>query len=259
MTVGLLYADWPAPPAVGACATTRRGGVSQGPYAGLNLGNGGDEAAHRVRENRARLRAALELEAVCWLRQVHGTDVHVVPASGPLGEPPRADAVVSARPGVACAVLVADCLPVLFATRGGDRIGAAHAGWRGLAAGVLEATLDALGVPPQQVLAWLGPAIGPAAFEVGEEVRAAFLERCATAAPRAALERAFSRRADGRLGADLAHLARVRLEAAGVGWVGGRGPDVYAEAGRFYSHRRDGGVTGRQAALVWLRRPHSSR
>lgn len=238
----ILVPDWPAPPRVRAAFTLRTGGVSGGPFASLNLGDhvGDDPAA--VASNRRRLREALHLPAEpLWLNQVHGREVARFD-----GAPrPDADAAMALQPGQVCAVLVADCLPVLFADRDGRCVAASHAGWRGLAAGVLERTVEALPAAPGALVAWLGPAIGPQAFEVGEEVRDAFV----AAQPEAAEE--FAPQAAGRWLADLWGLARRRLAAAGVGAVyGGRGCTV-SEPQRFFSYRRDG-VTGRMAALVWL-------
>lgn len=237
-----IVPDWPVPATVRAAVTTRAGGASGGPFASLNLAAhvGDDPAA--VAANRARLRAALGLQAEpTWLEQVHGTEVAPAGAGGR----PRADAAVATAAGAVCVVMVADCLPVLLAARDGRAVGVAHAGWRGLAAGVIERTLAALPVPAGEVVAWLGPAIGQAAFEVGEEVRAAFL----AADPAAA--RRFAPSPAGRWLADLEGLARDRLAAAGVRSVQGSGLCTWSDAGRFYSYRRDG-VTGRLAALAWL-------
>jgi YfiH family protein len=237
-----LRPDWPAPAGVHAVMTTRRGGVSRGPYASLNLATHvGDEPAS-VAENRGRLHESLRLPAEpTWLEQVHGIGVAVLPrrSAGP------ADAAVCFSRGVVCAVLVADCLPVVLASRAGDRAGIAHAGWRGLAAGVIEATVAALDCEPGSIVAWLGPSIGPEAFEVGSEVRDAFLARDGGAVA------AFRACRDRRWLADLPALARRRLAAAGVADVHGGNLDTVSDPARFYSHRRDG-TTGRMAALAWL-------
>jgi len=235
-----LVPDWPAPAWVRACVTTREGGVSSTPFDGLNLGDHvGDESA-AVTENRQRLQATLGCEPA-WLRQVHGTTVVAAdPASVA-----EADASWTARAGVACAILSADCLPVLFCDRAGTRVAAAHAGWRGLAGGVLESTLDALAVAPEELLVWLGPAIGPAAFEVGPEVREAFLEHH----PQAATAFVASHNS-GRFMADLYRLARIRLAVRGLEAVYGGGLCTYRDP-RFYSYRRSP-RTGRFASLVWL-------
>lgn len=243
MPADWLLPAWPAPPGVRACMTTRAGGVSEGIYASLNLaGHVGDRPGH-VAENRRRLRARLGLPAEpAWLRQVHGYRVVDAAAAG-LDE--EADASMAREPGRVCAVLTADCLPVLFCDRAGSRVAAAHAGWRGLAAGVLEETLAALAVAPADVLVWLGAAIGPGHFEVGDEVRLAFTARH----PRAAA--AFRPGRPGKWFADLYALARLRLAAAGVTQVYGGGLCTHADAARFYSYRRDG-ETGRMAALIWI-------
>ncbi|MBS0579868.1 MAG: peptidoglycan editing factor PgeF [Proteobacteria bacterium] len=238
-----LEPQWPVPAGVHAAFTLRGGGVSRGAFASLNLGaHVGDEPA-AVAQNRARVRAALGLaHEPCWLQQVHGT--HVVEASHTPGrEAPTADASVSRAPGVVAVVQVADCLPVLLAARDGT-VAAAHAGWRGLAAGVLEATVAQMGVPPRELVAWLGPAISAAHFEVGAEVHAAFLARDARAAT------AFVANARGRWQCDLALLARQRLAAAGIDAVYGGTWCTYAGAGQFFSFRRDG-QCGRMAALIW--------
>lgn len=236
--------DWPAPPAVRAVCTTRAGGVSRRPYASLNLGDhvGDDPAA--VAHNRRLLRERLELPAEPrWLRQVHGCAVAGVESPEPECE---ADAAVAFGPGAVCAVLTADCLPVLLCDRSGTRVAAVHAGWRGLAEGVIEAALTRLDTPPERLLAWLGPAIGPDAFEVGGEVRERFL---ATGGPRAA--DAFRPAPGSKWLADLYRLARLRLAAAGVTAVFGGGLCTFSEPARFFSYRRDG-VTGRMASLIWL-------
>jgi hypothetical protein len=226
---------------VRALVTTRAGGVSRGAYASLNLGvHVGDDPA-AVERNRARLRASLPAEPV-WLQQVHGTDV--VDAGSPPA-PARADAAVARSRHVVCAVLTADCVPVLLAGRDGDAVAIAHAGWRGLAAGVIEAAVARMGVAAASVIAWLGPAIGPRAYEVGPEVRAAFVRGDAAAAA------AFAPRRDDRFLADLFLLARQRLAAAGVAAVYGGGHCTYTEAERFYSYRR-APATGRFASLVWI-------
>jgi len=237
-----IVPDWPAPAGVRAVTTTRRGGVSSGPWATLNLAEhvGDDPAA--VAANRDRLRVRQDLpQAPCWLQQVHGVRVIDVadPAAGG-----GADAAVAHAPGPVCAVLTADCLPVLFCDRAGTTVAAAHAGWRGLVAGVLEQTVAALGRPGSELLAWLGPAIGPAAYTVGDEVRTAFVAH--TAAATAAF-----RPAAGGWHADLYVLARQRLAGCGVTAVSGGGFCTFHEPERFFSYRRDG-VTGRMASLVWL-------
>lgn len=242
-----IVPDWAPHPHVRALVTTRVGGVSAAPWNSMNVGIAvGDDPA-QVAANRARLAARLPA-APRWLRQVHGTRVipHPETAPGDAVAPPEADAAWTSRSSVVCVVQMADCLPVLFASDDGTVVGAAHAGWRGLAAGVLEATVDALPVVPERLHAWLGPAIGPTRFEVGDEVRAAFV----AIAPEAA--RAF-RPADstGQWFADLFALARMRLAAKGVRQVTGGGLCTASDPLRFFSHRRDR-VTGRMAACVWI-------
>jgi len=255
--VAWLAPDWPAPRGVRAAFTLRAGGVSAPPWDSLNVGVHVGDAAAAVHENRRRLRAALALPAApLWLDQVHGVEVvaaDAIPADAVAR--PRGDAVVAARPGVVCAIQVADCLPVLFASLDGPRLGAAHAGWRGLAGGVLEATLAALGRPAAEFMAWLGPAIGPAHFEVGDEVRAAFCDPPAGDAgpggpPGLDPAAAFVRNARGRWDCDLYELARQRLAAAGVHSVWGGGEDTFGQPARYFSHRR-AAPTGRHVALLW--------
>jgi hypothetical protein len=217
--------------------------VSAAPYGSLNLGGHVGDAAGAVDENRRRLAAAAGVPAEpAWLTQVHGTHVADLDAGIPIDP---ADACFSRTPGRVCAILTADCLPVLLAAESGDLVAAAHAGWRGLAGGVIEALVRALPVPPAQLMAWLGPAIGPQHFEVGAEVRAALLERDRGA------EGALTPNTRGRFLADLDELARRRLAALGVERVYGGGRCTFTEENRFFSHRRDG-ATGRQATLIWI-------
>jgi YfiH family protein len=249
--LSLIAPVWRAPANVLALATTRRGGASPAPYDSLNLGDHVGDSAESVRANRLQLATALpDSAALSWLAQVHG--VHVVEAAAG-AEPPEADAQWSRTPGMACAVLTADCLPVLFCSAGGDVVAAAHAGWRGLQAGVLEATVAAMDTAPEEVLAWLGPAIGPAAFEVGTEVRDTFLGAAGPGLS-SATAACFRPRPDsaGKWFADLYGLARVRLAALGVHRLSGGTWCTFSDQGRFFSHRRDG-LTGRMASLVMLR------
>ncbi|MDE2599746.1 MAG: peptidoglycan editing factor PgeF [Rhodocyclaceae bacterium] len=234
-----LSPDWPAPPNVHALVTTRAGGASTGPWQGLNLATHvGDDPAH-VALNRAWLRAQLPAEPA-WLEQVHGTDCVVAESAGATG---IADASVSFEALQVCAVLTADCLPVLFCSDDGKVVAAAHAGWRGLLAGVLENTLAAMHVAPLEIMAWLGPAIGPQRFEVGAEVRDLFVAQDAGAAD------AFVAHGDKWL-ADIYALARMRLRKAGLTAIYGGGLCTVSDAERFYSYRRDG-ATGRMASLIW--------
>jgi len=238
---GWIVPEWPVAASVRALATTRAGGASEGPYAGFNLALtvGDDPAA--VARNRALLRDHLPADPA-WLEQVHGTEVAEIARAGP---PPRADgAVARTRHGV-CAVLTADCLPVLLASRAGDVVGIAHAGWRGLAGGVVEATLARMRCAREEVVAWLGPGISQDAYEVGADVYEAFVGRDPGA------REAFRGGAQGRFHADLYALARRRLRASGVASVHGGSYCTYGEPERFYSYRRDG-RTGRMAALVWI-------
>jgi polyphenol oxidase len=240
-----LTPDWPGPDNVRAVATMRYGGASTGEYASLNLAThvGDDPAA--VAENRRRLRAALSLPAEpAWLNQVHGK---TVVEANPQSTPPTADASVAHAANQVCVVMTADCLPVLFCDREGTRVGAAHAGWRGLVGGVLGETIKAMRVEPRNLLAWLGPAIEPAAFEVGEEVRDQFVSR------NPADISAFERNARGRWQADIYELARNELRSLGVTQVFGGGFNVFADAERFFSYRRSA-KTGRMATMVWLAR-----
>lgn len=240
----LIAADWPAPPNVRAVATTRVGGVSDGAYASLNLGAHVGDDARAVSENRRRLRTALALPRdPVWLNQVHGT---TVVEAAPHDSPPTADASFARSSGHACVVLTADCLPVLLCDREGTRVAAAHAGWRGLAGGVVESALRAMGISPDRVLAWLGPAIEQDMYEVGSEVREQFVARSSDNAA------AFKGNARGRWQADLYDLARRELARLGVTQVFGGGFRCYGDRDRFFSFRRDG-TTGRMATLVWMK------
>ena len=248
---GALIPDWRVDERVGALMSTRAGGVSDAPFASLNFGRSAGDDRAAVDENRRRFATALGATPV-WLSQVHGTRVLRLPAAVG-GGPLEADAAITTAPGIACTVMVADCLPVLFAAPGGRGVGAAHAGWRGLAAGVLEATVAALAeaadCAPSELRAWLGPCIGPRHFEVGTDVVQAFASR-QSPGPRFAPRQ----RPDGdmRWLADLAGLARDRLRAAGLAQISGGGGCTVEDESRFFSFRRDG-VTGRMAAAVWLR------
>lgn len=244
----VLVPEWPAPKAVRAAFTLRTGGVSAPPFDSLNVGAHVGDAPSAVAENRRRVREDLELPAEpLWLEQVHGNEVLDLDSMRSLSSAasPTADAAIARRPGKVCVMQVADCMPVLFAARDASAVAAAHAGWRGLAAGVLEATVSRLGVPAPGLMAWLGPAIGPRHFEVGEEVRAAFLQRDAAAAA------AFSANARGRWQCDLAALARRQLALLGIDAVWGGSWCTYSDPARFFSYRRDGRC-GRMAALIWL-------
>lgn len=242
MSDAWIVPDWPAPASVKALSTTRAGGVSAAPYLSLNLGTHVGDLPERVAENRAHVRRLLPAEP-CWLNQVHGSGVVDVAL---ITGVPDADAAVSRKPGAVCVVMTADCLPVLLCDRGGRVVAAAHAGWRGLHGGVIEATVSAMGVAPSDLLVWLGPAIGPDAFEVGDEVREAFISQYAKSAD------AFRPVAQsGKWLADIYLLARQRLLRLGVTGVYGGGACTVRDVERFFSYRRDG-VTGRMGSFVWL-------
>lgn len=238
----LIRPEWPAPPSVRAAATTRRGGVSRPPYAELNLGlRAGDDPA-AVAENRARLKCALGLPAApYWLEQRHGARVLTLEEAAPGDR--AADGAATARPGRVCAVLTADCLPVLLCADAGDWVAAAHVGWRGLAADILAVAVAAYPGDPARLMAWRGPAIGAENYEVGADVRAALGDELAAAAWRPL--------GNGRGRLDLAAGAAWQLARLGVARCYGGGDCAFRDAARFYSHRRDG-ATGRQAALIWL-------
>lgn len=240
-----IVPDWQAPARVRAFVTTRAGGVSAGPYQGLNLGRSTGDDPERIEQNRCVLRQAVPAEPR-WLRQVHGA---VVVDAAQVSAPVEADASFTAEPGVVCVVSVADCLPVFLADERGCAVAVAHAGWRGLAAGVLQAAVRSLRArladPGAPILAWLGPGIGPTHFEVGADV----LDAMEASIPRA--RDAFVPIAGGKFLADLPALARQALAQAGVSDVRGGTLCTYSDPARFYSFRRDR-ITGRHAALIWL-------
>ncbi len=244
-----LPADWPAPPGVHAFTTLRHGaGGSRAPFDTFNLGNryaaDGDDPA-TVEANRAELVRLADLPAMPhWLRQVHGTDVVRVEGPGD-GREPVADASVTSVPGTVLAILTADCLPVVFASDAGDEIAAAHAGWPGLSAGMLEATVAAMRTPPDRLIAWIGPCAGPQRYEIGAEIRDRFLAHDAEAA------RAFVPTRPGHWRVDLPAIARMRLAQVGVTRVHGGDLCTLSDPARFFSHRRDA-RTGRMATLAWI-------
>jgi YfiH family protein len=241
----LLKIDWPLPRGVHAAFTTRQGGISRAPWDAFNLAAHVGDTPADVTRNRAHLRSLLNLPAdPRWLNQVHGIEVADLDGPDAAAAPATADAAVARGANRICTVMVADCLPVLFASRDGKVIAAAHAGWRGLAAGVLERTVASTGVAGGELRAWLGPSISRAHFEVGDEVRAAFVGDEPAAAE------SFARNANGRWQADLVGLARRRLHALGVADISGAEWCTYADRERFFSHRRDG-QGGRMAALIW--------
>ena len=240
---GWLTPEWPAPATVRALTTLRSGGVSQGDFESLNLALHVNDDPAAVLENRRLLRAAAELPSEpAWLEQVHG--IEVVAATGQTS-PPRADASVAHEPRKVCAIMTADCHPVVFCDVAGTRVAAAHAGWRGLASGILAATVAALDTAPETLMAWLGPAIEPEAFEVGPEVRERFLAKDRRS------ECAFVQNARGRWQADLYELARQELQRLGVVSIHGGGFRCFADSARFFSYRRSA-RTGRMATLVWI-------
>jgi purine-nucleoside/S-methyl-5'-thioadenosine phosphorylase / adenosine deaminase len=268
----VLQPDWRVAPRVRALVTTRNGGVSLPPYGGwrhgadlpggLNLGRRAGDDPVQVEENRARLRALADIDEPAWLEQVHGAQVvsadDVLENARAGGAPVRADASVTDRPGTVSIVMIADCMPVLLCDSAGRAVGAAHAGWRGLAAGVVEHTAQRVaalaGVEPAALHAYLGPCIGPSSFEVGDDVRDAFVDAVG-AARRDTVARAFVPRAQtpGKYIADLPALARERLAQLGVTQVTGGDQCTFTQRERYYSYRRDR-VTGRMAALIWLAR-----
>jgi YfiH family protein len=273
--IQVIVPDWPVLPRVRAAFTLRDGGVSLAPFDSLNLGAGIGDSPAAVAENRRRVGERLGLPAEPrWLEQVHGVDVVEVGASRSPGAAtvsrapavsrtdsvatmlesaptsgtattPKADASVTHVPGGVCAIRVADCMPVLFAALDGAAVGASHAGWRGLAGGVLEATVERLGIPPSHLVAWMGPAIGPRHFEVGDDVRTAFVATDENSAS------AFEQNERGRWQCDLYALARRRLMSLGVAGVYGGGWCTFAQPDRFFSYRRDRHC-GRMAALIWI-------
>jgi YfiH family protein len=237
--------QWPAPAVVCALSTQRSGGVSAAPYASLNLGDHVGDLPAAVAENRRRLRVAAQLPAEPhWLAQAHGIRVADLDVGG--STIAAADGAYTRQAGRICAILTADCLPLLFAAESGEAVAAAHAGWRGLAGGVIEATVRALALEPRALLAWLGPAIGPRYFEIGPEVRDELLRGDGGA------EAAFTVNARGRFMADLEALARRRLARLGIERIFGGGECTHSHPDRYFSHRRDG-QTGRQATLIWLK------
>lgn len=241
----VIAPDWPAPACVKALVTTRQGGVSQAPFDGFNVGLHVGDNSGCVQQNRQQLQQYLN--TACqpqWLQQVHGSDVVEAKADGVVRQ---ADACFTDLPSLPCTVMTADCLSVFFCSRQGDKVAVTHAGWRGLAEGVLEATIDKLSVPPAELLVWLGPAIGPEQFEVGDDVRAAFI------AISAASVAAFKPQPNkpGHWLADIYQLARLRLNQQGVDAIYGGDFCTYSDAGRFFSYRRDG-VTGRMASVIWI-------
>lgn len=237
-----VYPDWPAPANVKALQSTRLGGFSAAPYDSLNFGTHVGDNPRVVAHNRQLLAPYMPSEPI-WLEQVHGKIVVNADAASCV---PQADACISRHRGAVCVIMTADCLPVLLCDEAGTVVGAAHAGWRGLCDGVIEATVKEMGVASQQLMAWLGPTIGPHAFEVGEDVRAAFMAHDAQAAA-AFIPLA----AEGKYRADIVRLARQRLNALGITRISGGTFCTYHQKDKFFSYRRDG-VTGRMGTFIWL-------
>lgn len=237
----LIFPDWPAPAHVRSIQTTRKGGFSKMPYDSLNLGSHVGDDPLIVAANRQLLNSVVPTEPV-WLSQVHGTEVIDASIASCV---PNADAAFATRLNVVCSVMTADCLPVLLCDRAGTVVAGVHAGWRGLLNGVIEAAVISMQKPPADLMAWLGPAIGPTAFEVGNEVRYAFTELDPAA------ESAFYPHGDDKWLADIYQLARLRLQNAGTGSIYGGEFCTWSDAERFYSYRRDGN-TGRMATMIWL-------
>ena len=239
-----LIPDWPAPENIRACVTRRAGGVSKGIYASFNLGLRSGDVSEAVQENRRIIRSDWQLEKEPqWLHQVHG--IEVVTAQ-PDAVEREGDAVWTDQPGLPCAVLTADCLPVVFCNKSGTKVAAAHAGWKGLQAGVLEQTVAALSEPAEELIAWMGPAISQKCFEVGPEVREAFIASTPDA------EQAFTAGEGDRWFGDLYSLARLRLQAIGLTAVYGGDLCTYSDADSWHSYRRDGVESGRLATLIWM-------
>lgn len=243
-----LIPDWPAPPHIQACTTLRTDGHSQGKYSSFNMGGHVLDDAQHVAQNHQQLRDELTLQQdPYWLRQVHSASVVCADQTSPS---PTADAAYTSTSGLACAVLTADCLPLLICDRQGSQVAAIHAGWRGLAAGIIPITLDALRIPVAECLVWLGPAIGPQAYEVGDEVREVFIQRDPPS------QVAFVASSRGRWLANLYLLAKQQLAHYGINEVFGGQYCTYSDATRFYSYRRDGKLTGRMASLIWILDKH---
>ncbi|UTA48847.1 peptidoglycan editing factor PgeF [Simiduia sp. 21SJ11W-1] len=249
--ITLVTPDWPLPENVGAAITTRAGGVSSGPYAGANMALHVDDEPANVAANRAQLMQQLGLEHIQWLEQIHGTDVIDAEVDGLTR---TADGCLTDRPGLACAVLTADCLPILLCERNGAQVGALHAGWRGLAKGIVARAVTRFDAPARQLMAYLGPAIGPSQFEVGVEVLEAFFELANTQASADAVAAAFTpAQKPLKFHADLYQLATLALKQAGVHAVYGGNYCTASDPERFYSYRR-AAVTGRMASLIWRKK-----
>jgi YfiH family protein len=241
-----LIPDWPAPENVRAFSTTRLNGCSTDPFSSFNLGAHVHDSPENVAKNRMKLEAELALpSSPFWLEQVHGNSVHIVEASKMEPFPPKADASITQEVGPVCIVMTADCLPILLCSRNGNEVAAVHAGWRGLLNGVIDNTLSQFKSAPSEIMAWLGPAIGPEIFEINEEILVDFLNNNVDN------EAAFCAREPNRWFADLYELARIRLRQFGVCDIFGGNFCTYRDSELFFSHRRDKGKTGRMASLIW--------
>ncbi len=245
-----IQPDWPVPTRVQALATTRLGGCSPAPFSSFNLAYHVDDDPSAVKSNRQLLQERVGLtNELFWVSQVHGTEVRVLARDADPGKVLEADAIYTRNPRQACAIMTADCLPVLLAAADGSEVGVVHAGWRGLAAGVIENALACFQTSPSRIMAWLGPAIGPFHFEVGDEVRQAFMQHVVSAAD---VKEAFQPGVNkGKWQADLYRIAQARLRVAGVSGIYGGGYCTFQDEQRFYSFRRDY-RTGRMASVIWL-------
>ena len=248
-TDAYLPVDWPAPSNIAAIYTSRLGGVSHAPYDSFNLADHVGDAPARVEQNRQQLLNDHEIDEICWLNQLHGTQVITATAGS---NRPDGDASWTQKRNLACAVLVADCLPVLVTNRSATKVGVAHAGWRGLSQGVIAKLIRSMDLDAEQALVWLGPAIGQAAFEVGRELLELFQQSRYFAGMD--VQTAFQAGCADRLHADLYALARMQLSALGIQQVYGGDQCTYSQPKQFFSYRRDG-VTGRMAALIWIKDP----
>lgn len=245
-----IFADWAVSPRIVAFSTTRQGGVSESPYASFNLATHVGDDSHRVASNRALLRELLPLQLEWqWLEQVHGNDVVEVNEAGPKL---TADAMLTTRSNLLCCVQTADCLPVFVAALDGTEVAVIHAGWKGLATGVIENTISRMSVSVSNLAVWLGPAIGPCHFEVGEEVRDCFLAGVVSSSSVLAMEACFVPSDNrGKFMADLYAIARLKLTLLGIAKISGGEHCTHCDDGKFFSYRRDG-ITGRMLNAIYI-------
>ena len=245
-----VIADWPAPANVHTLVTTRNGGISEAPYASFNVANHVGDSPLAVAGNRDLLREELPPRlSYQWLNQVHSADVEVIEGSGPVI---TADGLVTREPDIACCILTADCLSVLFTNKSGTEIAVAHGGWRGLLAGILKNTVVALESSSDDLIVWLGPAIGPCHYEVGNEIKQAFLFGCSSDDEREIINQSFmGSEKQGKLNFDLRELAKLQLQHLGVNEIHGGENCTYCDESNFYSYRRDG-ITGRMASIIYF-------